>query len=191
MIRSLKVVSKDFIEKIKEGLLGLEKHLREEFGANASFNYLAYEKTGLIYQLRFHHDEDPEEGSNNLKMELWCVKDHRKEQKMVIKCQTLYKLRLRKHQDEEVLRFTELPYQRIWTFFGLNKKDLTRTQLHLVAYLYLRTLFLHLPTMELNKGDDEDSDFEEKAIINNKPIDTIAYLRRIIEVKNQKVPATI
>ena len=39
--------------------------------------------------------------------------------------------------------------------------------------------------------DDEDSDFEEKANIKNKSIDTIAYLRRIIEVKNQKVPATI
>lgn len=49
MIRSLKVVSKDFIGMIKEGLNGLEKHLREEFGATASFNYLAYEKTGLIY----------------------------------------------------------------------------------------------------------------------------------------------
>ena len=117
-------------------------------------------------------------------MELWCVKDNRKEQKMMIKCQTLYTLRMKKYQEEEVLRTTELLYQNIWTIFGLNKKDLTRTQLHLVAYLYLRTLFLHLPTMELNKGDDEDSDFEEKAIIRNKSIDTIAYLRRIIEVKN-------
>lgn len=117
-------------------------------------------------------------------MQLWCVKDHRKEQKLVIRCQTLYKLSLRKYHEEEVVRLSELPYQNIWTFFGLNKKDLTRTQLHLVAYLYLRTLFLHMPTIELNKGEDEDSDFEEKAIIRNKPIDTIAYLRRIIEVKN-------
>mmetsp|Transcript_9387 Transcript_9387/g.12782 ORF Transcript_9387/g.12782 Transcript_9387/m.12782 type:complete len:187 (+) Transcript_9387:1488-2048(+) len=45
--------------------------------------------------------------------------------------------------------------------------------------------------MELNKGDAEDSDFEEKAIIKVKSIDTIAYVRRILEVKNQKVPATI
>jgi len=60
-----------------------------------------------------------------------------------------------------------------------------------VAYLYLRTLFLHLPTMEINKGDDEDSDNEEKAIIKNKPIDTIAFVRRILEIKNQKVPVTI
>ena len=48
-----------------------------------------------------------------------------------------------------------------------------------------------MPTIELNKGDAEDSDHEEKAIIKNKPIDTIAHVRRIHEVKNQKVPVTI
>ena len=73
----------------------------------------------------------------------------------------------------------------------MNKKDLTRTQLHLIAHLYLKTLFLHMPTMELNKGDEEDSDYEERAKIDNRKIDNIAYVRRIIEVKNQKVPATI
>ena len=82
------------------------------------------------------------------------------------------------------MRQSELPYQRIWTFFGLNKRDLTRSQLNLVACLYLRTLFLHLPTIDINKGDEEDSDNEEYAAINNKPISTIAFLRRVIEVKN-------
>ena len=194
MIRSLKAVSRRFIDQIKDGLVWLERHLQEEFGAAISFNYLAYEKNGLIYQLRFHSNEEhsnEEDDEPEFKMELWCVKDLHQEQKLVFKCQTLYALRLRKHQNEEVLRYTELPYRDIWTHFGLNKKDLTRTQLHLVAYLYLRTLFLHLPTMDLNRGDDEDSDFEEKAIIRTKPITTIAYLRRVIEVKNQKVPATI
>lgn len=166
--------------------------MQAEYGEQVSFNYVAYEKTGIIYQLRFINNEDPEnESGTNFKIELWCVRDHRKEQKMVIKCQTLYTIRLRKHEEEVVVRTNELPYQNIWTYFGLNKKDLTRTQLHLVAYLYLRTLRLHLPTIELNKGDDEDSDFEEVCKINNKPITTIAFLRRIIEVKNLKVPATL
>lgn len=49
MIRSLKIVNRDFIEKIKGGLVALEKHLQGEFGQGISFNYLAYEKTGLIY----------------------------------------------------------------------------------------------------------------------------------------------
>ena len=103
--------------------------MQDEFGQNVNFNYLAYEKTGLIYQIRFHSSADMGDDSD-FKMELWCVKDQRKEQKLVIKCQTLYSLRMRKHQEEHVLRKHELPYQNIWTFFGLNKKDLTRTQLH-------------------------------------------------------------
>ena len=63
--------------------------------------------------------------------------------------------------------------------------------MHLVSHLYLKTLFLFLPTMELNKGDEEDSENEEKALISHKPIDCVAYIRRIIDVKDQKVPATI
>lgn len=49
MIRSLKTVPKSFIDKIQDGLAWLEKHLQDEFGQNVNFNYLAYEKTGLIY----------------------------------------------------------------------------------------------------------------------------------------------
>ena len=33
------------------------------------------------------------------------------------------------------------------------------------ASLLLDTLFLHMPTMELNKGDDEDSDYFEEVHI--------------------------
>jgi hypothetical protein len=36
--------------------------------------------------------------------------------------------------------------------------------------------------MELNRGDDEDSDNEEQAIISNKPIDCVCAVRRIISV---------
>ena len=53
MIRSLKTVPKSFIDKIQAGLVWLEKHMKTEFGDQVSFQYLAYEKTGLVYQLRF------------------------------------------------------------------------------------------------------------------------------------------
>jgi len=44
------------------------------------------------------------EDEGEFKMELWCVTDKRKEQCLIIKCQTLYPLRLRKYQEEEVQR---------------------------------------------------------------------------------------
>jgi hypothetical protein len=36
----------------------------------------------------------------------------------------------------------------------------------MLASYILNTLFLHMPTMELNKGDAEDSDYEEEVNIN-------------------------
>ena len=45
--------------------------------------------------------------------------------------------------------------------------------------------------MELNKGDDEDSDNEEQALISNKPIDCVCAVRRIVNVKERRVPVTI
>jgi hypothetical protein len=36
--------------------------------------------------------------------------------------------------------------------------------------------------MALNKGSDEDSDNEEQAMISRKQIDTISFVRKIIEV---------
>ena len=96
-----------------------------------------------------------------MQMELWCVRDQPHLQRIKFYCKTLYTICLKKGTPEHLERESFLDYLRIWTYFGLNKLDLTRTQLHFVCFMYLRTLFLYLPTMELNRGDDEDSDNEE------------------------------
>ena len=124
-------------------------------------------------------------------MELWCVKDLPKKQEIKFSVQTLYNLRLKKHSMETVFRDHSLPYRGIWSNFGLIKLDLTRTELHLITHLYLNTLSLFLPTMELNKGDDEDSENEEKALIQNKHIETVTYTRRMVEMKDRYLPATL
>lgn len=162
-LRSLKLKNKDYAEVLKSGIMELENFLWKEFGDTIGFNFLVYERTGLIYQIRLR--TDPQDG---LQMELWSVRDSPTEKCFKIKCKTLYDLRLKKHQSDTVERDTTMPYNKIWTFFGVNRADLSRPQLHLVAYLYLTTLFLYLPTMELNKGDDEDSENEEQALISNK-----------------------
>lgn len=124
-------------------------------------------------------------------MELWSVTDNQEDQRLKFRCQTLYNLRLKKYSDEPVTREIDLPYAKVWNYFGLNKRDLTRTQLHLIASLYLKTLFLFLPTMEFNKGDEEDSENEERAMISSRPIDCVAFARRIIKVGDKKVPVTV
>lgn len=45
--------------------------------------------------------------------------------------------------------------------------------------------------MELNRGDEEDSDNEEQALIATRRIDCVCAVRQIITVKDRRVPATI
>ena len=80
---------------------------------------------------------------------------------------TLYEVRLKKRVKEPVERQMTIDYDQLWITFGVQyrKDEIDRTQLIMLASLYLQTLFLHMPTMELNKGDAEDSDFEEEVNI--------------------------
>ena len=51
---------------------------------------------------------------------------------------------------------------------------------------YLDALQLDMPTMKLNKGDDEDSDFEETILIGEREIAILAHARQMIKfTKNQ------
>lgn len=45
----------------------------------------------------------------------------------------------------------------------------------------MRTLHLFMPTMELNRGDDEDSDYEEEVRIAQKEIICILNSRRVVQ----------
>ncbi len=48
------------------------------------------------------------------------------------------------------------------------------------AYKLFEILYLLMPTMSINKGDKEDSDYEEEVLIAKREIKTIAYARKLI-----------
>ena len=52
-------------------------------------------------------------------------------------------------------------------------------------------MFLHMPTMDLNKGDAEDSDYEEEVNINMKKIESVVHQRKLLDVDGEKIPLTI
>eukprot|EP00349_Pseudokeronopsis_sp_Brazil_P011001 CAMPEP_0202978254 /NCGR_PEP_ID=MMETSP1396-20130829/84742_1 /ASSEMBLY_ACC=CAM_ASM_000872 /TAXON_ID= /ORGANISM="Pseudokeronopsis sp., Strain Brazil" /LENGTH=84 /DNA_ID=CAMNT_0049717171 /DNA_START=2842 /DNA_END=3096 /DNA_ORIENTATION=- len=52
-------------------------------------------------------------------------------------------------------------------------------------------MFLHMPTMEINRGDQEDSDYEEEINITQKKIEPVESFRKIIEMQGEKVILTI
>jgi len=61
----------------------------------------------------------------------------------------------------------------------------------MLAALLLQTLFLHMPTMELNKGDAEDSDYEEEANINMLKVECVVHIRKLLDINGEKIPLTI
>ena len=69
----------------------------------------------------------------------------------------------------------------------------------LITYLYLKTLILFLPTIDLRSSrspalidDSSDDDYEEKAYILCQEIESIAHRRKVIKVeKNKRVPITL
>lgn len=102
ILNSLKIVDRDFIHQIEGGLKAFENYLLNEFGQDVQFNYLVYERTGLIYQIRMR-----EEGTLQ---ELWCVKDEAKNERIRVTCKTMYEVRLKKHVKEVVEKTYNIDY---------------------------------------------------------------------------------
>jgi hypothetical protein len=61
----------------------------------------------------------------------------------------------------------------------------------MLSSLLLQLLYLHMPTMELNKGDAEDSDYEEEVNINMRKIESVVHIRKLLDVYGEKIPLTI
>ena len=66
---------------------------------------------------------------------------------------------------EQVVRTREVSYQEFNSLFGIKKHELDRSQLIMFGAKYLSTLQLFMPTMSMNRGDAEDSDYEEEVLI--------------------------
>ena len=48
-----------------------------------------------------------------------------------------------------------------------------------------------MPTMELNKGDAEDSDYEEEVNINMRKLECVVHMRKLLDVHGEKIPLSI
>lgn len=79
--------------------------------------------------------------------------------------------------------------------FGIRTSELSKSQLYLITYLYMKTLSVFNPFEMVDKDldDDESSSEEEKVIlIKQGEVETIYGARRMILIgKNKLVPVTI
>jgi len=144
---------------------------------------LVYEKKGLIHQIRIMQ--------SGAKQELWCMKDEQMTNGVRVSCQTLYDVRVKKRVNEPLERSLWISSEEYQNLFGINRADMDRAQLIMFSHLMINMLFLNMPTIELSKGDFEDSDNEEEVLISWRKLDCVTHKRKIIEAEGFKVPFTI
>jgi hypothetical protein len=203
-LQSVEVLSKHFYYFILEpGVKAYEELLYAEFGNDITFDYLVLDQKGIIYQLRLldaaYRDESGgsesgyrgSEGNQSqvsgrdflnidCKVELWALLDCQRQGNFRICCRTLYDLKIKKRQEEQVTRTLETRYSEFNSLFGIKKHELDSSQLQMFGAKFLSTFKLFMPTMDMNRGDDENSDYEEEIFIQQKEISIVASARRVL-----------
>lgn len=94
----------------------------------------------------------------------------------------MYKLPMKKHVHEEITRTYKCDYSEFNQLFGIKKHELEWSHLVMFCDKYLKTLHLFMPTMSINMGDKEDSDYEEEVHISQKKIHSIVYARQTVQM---------
>ena len=84
-----------------------------------------------------------------------------------------------------------MSYCDFFKIFGVKKHELDRSQLKMFVSKYLQLLHLHMPTMNVNRGDDEDSNYEEEILIAQKKLVTLANARKVVQASRIAFPVTI
>jgi hypothetical protein len=110
------------------------------------------------------------------------LKDDSKGQLLKIECHSLYEIRIKKHLSTRVQKEFDLSYQDLELKFGINFNLANQSEKLMISNLFLQLCYLKMPTMDINKGDAEDSDNEEEVLIDHLIIDTAAYKRILIDV---------
>ena len=77
-------------------------------------------------------------------------------------------------------RTLETRYSEFNSLFGIKKHELDSSQLQMFGAKFLSTFKLFMPTMDMNRGEDENSDYEEEIFIQQKEISIVSSSRRIL-----------
>ena len=128
---------------------------------------------------------------DEVKSEFWIVKDNDMMQQMELECHTLYDIRIKKNLSQSVTRDFTVSYQELEKKFGLDVSAANQSEKLMISSFLMQIAQLKMPTMDINRGDQEDSENEEQVLIDLAPIDTAAYRRALVDINGEKVPVTM
>ena len=131
-------------------------------------------------------------------MQLWSLREQENSTFNInVKFKAMGSIKNKDQPEELTTIITGWDIQRI---FGVRCSELTKSQLYLITYLYMKTLTLCWPPSELNQGNinaigggDTSSDEDDaKVIIKQGIIEHICGYRRMIRIDKAKLaPVTI
>ena len=91
----------------------------------------------------------------------------------------------------EIERTYNVPYENLWKYFGVDIDSCDRTDIKMFMSMLLDCMVLEMPTINMQRHKNEDSDVEEEVHIKLKPIETIWHARHIVDIEGTKLPITM
>ena len=128
---------------------------------------------------------------NSLVQELWIVKDDKQSKQWIFSWFTLYDVKISKNTSKRLIRTLSFPYDNLWKYFGVDIESCDRSDILMFASMLLDSMELEMPTINLQRDANEDSDAEEEVHIKLNTISTVCHARHIIDIEDCKVPLTI
>ena len=145
----------------------------------------------LVNQELQGKENDNDKEDNSLIQELWIVKDDKQNKQWIFTWITLYDVKISKNASKRLLRTLPFSYESLWKYFGVDIESCDRSDILMFASMLLDTMELEMPTINLQRDANEDSDAEEEVHIKLKNISTVCHARHIIDIEDWKVPLTI
>lgn len=178
--KSIEAIEPNFFEVIRPSIEAYEEFLYHEYGKDVQFNYVVLDQKCIINQVRILEASEEQEA----KLQIWYLLDSPRNGNLIVKCRTLYKMKIKKHVTEEVQQSKNVQYSDFNRLFGIKKHELDRQQLMMFGTKYLGLLELSVPNPK-RRGRSEDSDYEEKFIITQKEIETLINMRKAFRFRHE------
>lgn len=91
----------------------------------------------------------------------------------------------------EIERSIPIPYCNLWKYFGVDVDLCDRSDIKMFLSMLLDCMVLEMPTINMQRHQNEDQDFEEEVHIKIRPIEIICHARHIVDIERTKYPLTM
>lgn len=123
--------------------------------------------------------------------ELWIVKDDTTNKRWEFICKTMYDIQITKNTNKRIERTYFIPYDEIWKIFGVDISVCDYSDIKMFASMLLDTMFLEMPTINMGRNKNDDSDTEEEIHIKLRDFNIVCHQRHVVDIEGVAMPITM